>query len=276
MSFISCMFTQIILAHKYGRPHLTIDYPYKYTKESTRYLEKQYIELFKSLCNLSGQTLDIDRLRECLKKSNTAAHYLKKANDLRKGSPSLLYGGQMLKFINVMTLLGDDKAIEIAKEYYDFCIQRKESEEYPCNQKYRILWCNLGPVYDNYFYEYMEMELGAIIAFEEINTISWVQMNEQNPFLSLAEKTHEVHFVGDVQKRIQYLINLVHDYKIDGVVFFSHMNCRMFNPKFQLIKQALKKEGIPIVELSGDCFDKRNYSRAQLTTRLEAFIEMLS
>ncbi len=71
------------------------------------------------------------------------------------------------------------------------------------------------------------------------------------------------------------MIDTIKEYRIDGVVFFSHMNCRLFNPKLRIIKKSLDELGIPILELSGDCLDKRNYSRAQLATRLEAFVEML-
>ena len=211
-----------------------------------------------------------------MQRSNQAIDYMKKGNELRKNKEALIYGGQMLKFTYITSLLGLEKTVEVGKNYYECCKHKIETETFIESARHRILWCNTGIMYDDDLFQYLEKELGAVIVFEELNSITWEQMDDRNPFESFAERAFSVSFVGEVEKRIENLIRMVKEYSIDGIIFFKHQNCRLFNLPVKQIIDALHKKGIPVMELSGDSFDSKNYSREQILTRLEAFVEMLS
>lgn len=268
-----------VLARKFKKEYFAVDIPYlpyQYSQETVKYVARQFEELAHSLSGITGNGFDIDRLRQVIRNSNQASGYIYAGNELRKKRPALFFGGQMLKFTNIRIFFGTNDAVNLAKKYYEICQEKSSSSSTSVNERYRILWCNFGLMYDDSFFEYMEKDLGAVIAFEEMNYSPSEPMDEKKPFLTLAKRFLDTPFIGDARKRANFLTQAAKEYHIDGIVNFSHLNCRLFNPKLRLIKEALNKEKIPLLELSGDSLDKKNYSRAQLTTRLEAFIEMLA
>ena len=250
-----------------------IDIPFTQNEKNIEYLRNQYIALAEYLEKLSGRKLDIDKFREIVKKSNVARGYLIKGNDLRK-EKVLLLGNRMLRFGGSFCYHGTDEAIDISKGYYDMLKERSDNNE-ELLYKHRILWSHLRPFYDNKFFDNIEKNLGLSIAFEETNYVFWDKLDENDPFLAMAQKTMSWLYAGSVERRIGLLKEMVYDYKIEGVINFAHVNCRVLNPKQYLIKKELQKINIPILELSGDCIDRRNFSANQLLTRIEAFAELL-
>ena len=64
-------------------------------------------------------------------------------------------------------------------------------------------------------------------------------------------------------------------YKIDGVIHFSHWGCRQSCGGEYVIRDLMRKRGVPMLILNGDGADSRNYSGEQTKLRLDAFLEML-
>jgi benzoyl-CoA reductase/2-hydroxyglutaryl-CoA dehydratase subunit BcrC/BadD/HgdB len=72
--------------------------------------------------------------------------------------------------------------------------------------------------------------------------------------------------------RIERLLKLVENFKIDGVVYYRLHCCHTYGAEEWRIRSALKAVNIPVLSIETD------YSEGdigQLKTRLEAFIEML-
>lgn len=265
-----------VISNQHNIPFYAVDLPYERSNDAVLFVAKQYEEVFEKLCEISGVQPDLAKLSNVITLSNKAANYFRKANNIRKKYQGLIYGGPMLKFVNLVMLFGTEGALDVAREYYETCKKYAQLSEKRIAPKCKILWCNMGISYDDKLYEYIEKELGAIITIEEFNILPEIELPSENPFWGLAEKTLNTPFICDVNLRANNIIKLVLDYDVDGVVFFSHMNCRLFNSRFNVIKKHLNKRDIPIIELNGDCLDNRSYNRAQLLTRLEAFVEMIS
>lgn len=264
------------ISHQHKIPFYAVDLPYERSEKAILFVANQYERSYLKLCELSGVDPDLRLLAEVVNASNEASYYFRKANQIRKENPGLIYGGPMLKFVNLVMLFGTKGALQISKEYYETCKEYALSNYKRIRFKSKLLWCNMGISYDDKLFEYLEKELGALIVIEEFNSLPEIELSMKNPFLGLAQKTLSTPFISDVQIRADHIMKLVLEYGVDGVIFFSHMNCRLFNSRFNIIKKRLNKNGIPIIELSGDCLDSRSYNRAQLMTRLEAFVEMIS
>ena len=85
------------------------------------------------------------------------------------------------------------------------------------------------------------------------------------------------HFLlGKIENRINAIQEMAEDYKIDGVILFSHWGCRQSNGGARIIKDSLKEIGIPTLVLDGDCVDQNNSSKGQIKTRMQGFIEILN
>ena len=61
----------------------------------------------------------------------------------------------------------------------------------------------------------------------------------------------------------------------DGAVLFAHWGCKGTIGASSLIKQSLEKTGLPTMILDGDGCNPANTSDGQVSTRLQAFVEML-
>ena len=58
--------------------------------------------------------------------------------------------------------------------------------------------------------------------------------------------------------------------------FFAHWGCKNTIGASSLIKRSLEREGLPTMVLDGDGCNPANASDGQISTRLQAFVEMLT
>ncbi len=72
--------------------------------------------------------------------------------------------------------------------------------------------------------------------------------------------------------RIQDILRLAEDFKVDGVVDYSLQFCGLYATESYLVRRELEARGIPFLHLETD-YSELDYE--QLRTRVEAFLEML-
>jgi benzoyl-CoA reductase/2-hydroxyglutaryl-CoA dehydratase subunit BcrC/BadD/HgdB len=74
-------------------------------------------------------------------------------------------------------------------------------------------------------------------------------------------------------RRIEEIVAMARDYKVDGVVYYTLQGCHGYNIERQRVQQALKKTKIPMLAIETD------YSTSdtgQIGLRVDAFLEMIS
>ncbi len=143
------------------------------------------------------------------------------------------------------------------------------------HQKTRLYWMHLRPYFGAEFMAHLEDDLGAVIAFEEMSSIWWERLDEARPFHALACKLLANFCVGPVERRIAKAFVNIARYECDGVVHFNHWGCRQSTGGLRVIRDAFKREGIPFLQIDGDCIDSANLQAGPLRTRIEAFVETL-
>lgn len=74
-------------------------------------------------------------------------------------------------------------------------------------------------------------------------------------------------------ERIDDIIEMAHATKADGVIHYSLSFCQTYAAEAMKVEKALQGEGIPVISLESDFSANDN---AQLSTRIQAFIEMLA
>lgn len=74
-------------------------------------------------------------------------------------------------------------------------------------------------------------------------------------------------------ERVQDVIDMARAVKADGVIHYSLAFCQTYEAEAMKIEKALRKDGIPVLSLSSD-FSTNDW--AQLLTRVQAFVEMLT
>ena len=100
-------------------------------------------------------------------------------------------------------------------------------------------------------------------------------MHAEDPYEALAEKMVYSIYNGSVSQRIQEAEKLARETEADGGILFAHWGCKGTIGASSLIKSSLEKAGIPTMILDGDGCNPANTSDGQVSTRLQAFVEIL-
>ncbi len=269
-----------IFAEEYKKPHFYLHVPYMVDEEWSRdMLAEQLEEMTAELARVTDKKFDRDKMSEVIENSNEACRYFRRAMELRKHTPSPMLGCEAIDHIgSISQLWGSRELVRISRllceeleERIDRGVAAVEDE------RLRLLWCHLRPYYNDEVFNYLELDHRAVVAFESVNLITWDEMDPQKPFRSLAEKLLANPAIGPCERMTHWVARMVRDYEIDGVIWMAPWGCRHFNSLSQLVKEGLRREvDVPFFILDLECVDKRNYSREQVRTRLDAFIEILT
>jgi len=269
-----------IFAEKYDKPHFYLHVPFNVDDEgAVDHLAEQLEEITVELAKVTGKTFEMDKLSEVIENSNEAYKYCMKVMELRRQSPSLMRGNEAFDYIAAISQLwGSKELIRIFKMLYEELEERAENSVFAVNdEEFRLLWCHLRPYYDNDIFDYLELNHKAVIAFENVNLVTWEQMDPQKPFKSLATKLLTSAGIGPAERMTRWMTKMVNDYNVDGIVWMASWGCRHFNSLAQIVKDEMRKDGsVPFFILDLECVDKTNYSKEQVRTRLDAFMEVLA
>jgi benzoyl-CoA reductase/2-hydroxyglutaryl-CoA dehydratase subunit BcrC/BadD/HgdB len=134
---------------------------------------------------------------------------------------------------------------------------------------------HLKPYFHTDLMAWLEDELGAIIVFEEASNVWWKPLDESMPLRALADKMLSMYHNGPLERRLETTLNCVREFKAQGVVQFHHWGCRQSTGALQVMRDVLKREGIPFLQIDGDCIDETNLQLGPLRTRIQGFLEML-
>ena len=86
-----------------------------------------------------------------------------------------------------------------------------------------------------------------------------------DPMTALARKLLLNRYNGDYRRKTEWLTGLVKDAGARGHPL-QHWGCKQVAGGVQLLKAALRDEGIPLLILDGDALDRRNSHDGQLKT----------
>jgi benzoyl-CoA reductase/2-hydroxyglutaryl-CoA dehydratase subunit BcrC/BadD/HgdB len=271
--------SQILAGYAYakGRPFFFLDVPQSEDEAAVTYLAAQLHELVEDLTRQLGLSFDLERLRQAVRLSNQARALALEVAALREAHPAPLRGSAMLDQLGILSsILGHPHGVTYYRALRDYAadrIHRAEPEQ--ANQKARIYWMHLKPYYPSELLSHLEDDLGAVIAAEEASSIWWDEMDERQPLRSLARKILTNYFNGPVERRVSLALRHIARYQCVGAIHFSHWGCRQSSGALHVLRHRLRKEGVPLLVLDGDCVDPTNLQLGPLRTRVEAFFEML-
>jgi hypothetical protein len=228
--------------------------------------------------DILGRPVNENDLSQALFLSNQARASMARINQLRRATPSPFPGSEGLSYLAGMGLYAVGSWWGVLF-YRTLLRQIREKvflkEGYLPEEKIRLLWLHhIRPYYKNNIFTTLA-EHRAAVCFEEVNYLYWPPLDPAQPWESLANKILSNVWAGPLERRIKAIGEMVANYRIDGVIHFSHWGCRQSCGGAGVICDWLKDKGIPSIVLPGDGADPDNYSPGQTKTRLEALVEML-
>jgi benzoyl-CoA reductase/2-hydroxyglutaryl-CoA dehydratase subunit BcrC/BadD/HgdB len=266
------------LAHAEDRPFYFLDVPQSEDKAAVDYLAAQLQELVERWTDDLGVAYDEERMRQAVRLSNQARVLMLEVAALREARPAPLRGSGMLDQLAMLaSMFGHPTGVSYYRALRDYTLERVRSgDPEQANQKVRLYWMHLMPYFPTEFMHLLEDKLGGAIACEEISTVWWDELDEAEPLRSLARKTLAMYFNGPIERREDMAVRQIARYQCRGAVHFSHWGCRQSAGALHVLRARLRKEGVPLLVLDGDCVDPTNLQLGPLRTRIEAFMEMLA
>lgn len=259
----------------YNCPYYLLSIPYHDTSQNRFWLADEITALQKELKPvLPVRPKEIKRV---VKNINATREHMVGINNLRKNVPAPWRGNEALTQVVVfLNGLGTIEALNFYRLLEQVLSYRIKKEIFVVpEQKKRLLWLHFKPFYANPLLDLLEIEHKNIIVFEEVSEVFWDEFSTDGFEAGIAAKILANPLWGPGEKRVKLVLELVRAYNAQGVIHFSHWGCRQSSGIIMPLRNALNKEGIPLLDLDGDCIDPRNFMEGQTFTRVESFLEML-
>ena len=256
----------------------------KESEESREYWRRSVRKFTKELSTDLNKKLTKKKLKESIQKVGYAQNLYHKLNILRRNINSPILGLDMFLVTNAFFFDNLDNWIEGTTQLLKECEQRVEDEINAATKRSpRIVYTGSPPIFPNLKIPLLIEDSDAIIVADEtcssnrmfndmVSVDEWFVNDMVDSVADRYLKGCTCPIFTKNNDRKRRIIDLVKDYKAEGVVYQAFAGCQVYEMEQRSILEAMEKEGIPILYIESD------YSPShlgQLTTRIEAFIESL-
>lgn len=247
-----------------------IDVPNTYSEEAVSYLVTQLKELISTLEELTGKVFHMDELSAVLQRENQSKAYYQEFLELQKTRyyPSTLTLQMYMLFATHLNI-GSEETLDLFRSFAE------DIKNYPEFHGKRIVWVHLLPFYQETLKHYFNLGKDYQIQVTEMNLDYMDELDVNHPLEALATKMLNNLYNGPYERKAAMVAKLAREMNADGVINFCHWGCKQSSGGVFQLKEAMKKENIPLLVLDGDAMDRRNSHDGQIKTRLEAFLEVL-
>jgi len=275
-----------ILAAKDGWqdvPMFAPDPPYMEDDRTLDYYAREFREMVKFLEWHTGRRLEMDRLKEIVEESNKQYQLWAEYNELRRAVPSphgWKMGNQIWTMIQ-MLWPGDPRCTawmqDLMASTEQLVSERKGAVP---EEKIRLFWYDIRPLYLHEFASWLEKEWGAVMVMDMFtyNPYTLVDTStEQSLFRGLAKRglcdvpmvrqergQAASHFASDITR-------IVKDYKIDCVVWPAHMGHKAMAGTVGIGREICRDLGVPLLYLGVDLFDRHYTSIDEIKDKMSRF-----
>jgi len=253
----------------------------KESEESREYWRRSVRKFTKELSLELNQKLTRKKLKHSIKKIGYAQHLYHQLNDLRKEDNPLISGNSMFLVTNAFFFDKLDNWIEAVENLLEEAKNRKS--EKLLKHSPRIVYTGSPPIFPNLKIPLIIEESDGIIVADEtcssnrmfndmVSVDEWFLYDMVDSIADKYLKGCTCPIFTKNNDRIRRIIELVKDYRAEGVVYQAFAGCQVYEMEQRSVLEAMEKNGIPILYLESD------YSPShlgQLTTRIEAFMESL-
>ena len=261
------------LADFWKIPLFAVDIPSNSNNDSEaiNYVEEQLKQAVEFIEENTNKKFDYEKLKEVIRRENRSMmlykEYLKElsAKDIPNDVTSEMY---KLFFTHILN------GTEEAEKYFEMLLDdAKKVEE--ANGRIRILWCHTLPYWQKSMKEIFNNSEKYQLLCSDMNFDAIMELDEDKPLRSLAAKLLNNHGLGSAERRAGKLLHMAKYLNADGVIYFNHWGCKKTLGGSGITKKILEENGFPVLVLDGDGCDRENVNDGQMTTRLQAFLEIL-
>lgn len=264
------MMTFPYLKQSYEIPGFYIDVPYEKNHDSIQYVAAQLRELKRFLEDVTGKKITEEAVKKAVDNSRKAAEYYEKQLILRKDHDiTSTLTNELYALFMCHLLAGTESSIKYTELLYN------DVKNAPRSDGFHVLWMHTMPFLQDAVKDVFNYSDKIHISASDFIADGFRQMKAEDPYEALAEKMVNCIYNGNIDQRIEESEKLAKLTGADGGILFAHWGCKNTIGASSLIKKALEESGLPTMILDGDGCNPANASDGQISTRLQAFVEML-
>ncbi len=251
-----------------------LDLPWRTNPDAVEYYVNGVSTFKEKLENSFEIKIGDDALRETIELFNKTRTLQREFYELRKRDAPPILGAEALGVFTASMVMEREEYNELLEQL----IVELNNSTGGHKAKARILFS--GSILSDPEELRLIEELGGIVVAEDICTSSrffWDSVDpSQEPLEALGGRYLDrvpCTRMFDQDRRLQHVLDLVKEYRVDGVIYSAIVYCDPWSFAAPLSLLSLKKAGIPHLQL------EREYgltAAGQLRTRVGAFLEMLT
>lgn len=263
-------------------PAFCPDTPYHDDERSYTYYAGELKRMVEFITRHTGKDLDMRRLKEVVTETNKGYELWFEYADLRRAVPTPhSYIMPMSCFYNLNCGGAGNPA---ATQWYRAMVANAEARvrenrpEVP-NQRVRLLWYDIQPMFFGEIVPWLEQEWGAVIAMDMVSYCPYELIDtssEDSIFFGLARRALDhppmIHQArGLAENVLNDITRIVKDYRIDCVIMPGHMGHKDMAATASLARDTCRDLGVPFLHIGMDICDKRYASVAEIKDKISAF-----
>ena len=273
-----------IQARYFNVPLFVLDTPFchtGYSDEVARYVRSQINEYISFIEKACGRKFDYDRVKKVGHLSFQGQQLWQAVLDTAANKPAPMSAFDAFYHLAlIVTLRGTPEVID----YYTALVAKMKDRiargigAVP-NEKYRLLWDNI-PIWHRtrWLYDKFASHNACLVA--DTYTSAWCgtmkYIDESNFIDSIAEAYTRIYLNIGVDEMAKMVIAMIDKYDVDGFVLHSNRSCKPYSFGQMDIQRIVEKErGIPCLMIEADMVDERSFSESQISTRIDAFMEII-
>lgn len=172
---------------------------------------------------------------------------------------------------------GSDWAVEHARKFRDEVADRvARGIGVATNEKIRLMWIGAGLWHDPGFYQALEEKLGAVFVWSMYMPFAgpqYIRDLKGKPMDALASRICSMNEVLHLPPWMNgWMVSETERCGIDAAVMLLPPDNRLSQSGTQLTAQSLIDAGVPVMRLSADMVDAKNWNHATMVGMVETFL----
>jgi Benzoyl-CoA reductase/2-hydroxyglutaryl-CoA dehydratase subunit, BcrC/BadD/HgdB len=258
------------IADYYKLQEFMIDVPHECTDDATGYVAHQIERMVEYVQDTMHRKMDPEKFAQAVNNTNQSIRsYREFLGELETKYFPTSVALQMFNLLPTHILMGADST----KKFFE--MQLADIRACSPTHAKRIFWSHVLPYYAQPACDVFDFNPDVQLLINDLSFDYLHEIDPLAPYEGMAWRLICNSMNGSFDRKTEVILEMCRKLHADGAVCFCHWGCKQSSGGVYLLKKALEQEGIPALILDGDACDRRNSQLGQMSTRLQAFMELL-
>ncbi len=259
------------MAQHYNMQEFVIDVPHEMSAGAVSYVADQVVRMTEYVQDTMRRKLDPEKLAQAVDNTNASIRcYRQFLDELETKYFPTSAALQMFNLLPSHILMGaadTRRFFEMQLADIQACAPNPTAK--------RIFWSHVLPYYAEPVCEAFDFQENVQLLINDLSFDCMQEIDPQKPYDGMARRLISNSMNGEFDRKTGAVLAMCKKLHAQGAVCFCHWGCKQSCGGVYLLKSALEREGIPALILDGDACDRRNSQLGQMSTRLQAFMELM-